>query len=405
MLIRLMKLSGISPNFSISNRCDLCCDKYPQSWAAEFKTEGLPRGCKFEDQCQTPIIGIYFRLLEFRATNNSMLELDDQLQRHSAELARMAALGPQPPSIGHRCAHIAASARYLARHVLVELEAPGVKSRDSSLDVPGRSIGLRTYRAIEGPRPHLTLVYCHGGGWVVGNLDSHDELLRHVTQQLGCTVIAVDYRLSPESRSPDAADDVVEVVRNVVRLSKDRIGSKVALGGDSAEAHIAAAATHNLEEVVSGLLLLYPVVRPDFRTKSYIERGQDSLTRDAMRWFWEQYLDQSMPTDAWATNDARIDLLLQRWQGAPPSAVVLTAWHDPLCDEGLAYAQALATAGATVHSLCAADMPHGFGRYCGVSHSAARHLSQALATFGRLIDEAVDQPTELLSLPHSSSEQ
>ncbi|RYX92520.1 MAG: alpha/beta hydrolase [Comamonadaceae bacterium] len=311
-------------------------------------------------------------------------EPDSLLQPHLARIASIVSSVGEGPEVERRRAGSLALAAYAQAQTLPALKAPAITADDTACTAPGRRIGTRTYRG-KGQDNHLTLVYFHGGGWISGNLDSHDDLLRRVAHQLGCTLIAVDYRLSPEHVMPAALDDAAEVVRQVLASIKDRPGMRLALGGDSSGAHLAAVTAHSMAQDVAGLLLFYPVVRPHFTTRSYIERSTGSLTAAMMKWFWGQYLGRPVTGDALETDDARIDLLQQRWRSAPPPTVVLTAWHDPLCDEGSAYARFLAGAGAEVKLTCANGMPHGFARFCGFNATAHRHITQAVDDFAKLV--------------------
>ncbi len=310
-------------------------------------------------------------------------ELDPLLQPHLAKVASMVAQSSGSATDKYRAGSMALS-QYAAANTLPAFKVPVVQSDDGAVAAPGRRIGIRTYHG-KGPDNNLTLLYFHGGGWVCGNLDSHDELLRRIAHQLGCTLVAVDYRLAPEHAMPAALDDAAEVLRQVRNNMRGKPGARLALGGDSSGAHIAAATAHSLAQDAAGLLLFYPVVRPHFTTQSYIERASGSLSVGIMRWFWEQYLGMPIKGDALVTDDPRVDLLQQKWVATPPPAVVLTAWHDPLCDEGSAYARHLAGAGAEIKLTCAGGMPHGFARFCGVNATAHRYITQAVDDFAGLM--------------------
>jgi acetyl esterase len=313
-------------------------------------------------------------------------ERDPLLQPHLVQIAAVVGQA-QGGEVERRRAGSMALVTYAAEHTLPALRAPVVDASEGAVAAPGRRIPTRTYRA-RGPDSGLTLVYFHGGGWVAGNLDSHDDLLRRVAHELGCTLVAVDYRLSPEHAMPAALEDAAEVLRTVRSSIKDTPGARFALGGDSSGAHIAAAAAYALAPDAAGLLLFYPVVRPHFTTASYLERGTGSLTLDMMKWFWQQYLGRAIQGEALVTDDPRIDLLQQQWTAPPPPTVVLTAWHDPLCDEGSAYARFLAGAGARVKLTCANGMPHGFARFCGFNATANEHVTSAVADFKALLAPA-----------------
>lgn len=305
-------------------------------------------------------------------------QLDPALSHHLAALARESAQ-LSGSLVARRRLMSDAVAAYAVRNAVPALRMDGVRSENDSVVAAGRRIGTRTYRATAGVRSDLTLVYFHGGGFVSGGLDSHDDLLRRITSRLGCTVLGVDYRLAPEHVFPTALDDALEVLRHV----RARLGTegRLALGGDSSGGHLAASAAYLEARDAAGLFLVYPVVKPGYISRSAVQRSAAGLTTDMMQWFWEQYLGRPVTADAPATNDPRIDLLLQRWPQPPPPAVVLTAWHDPLCDEGEAYARHLNACGGRATLLCAEDMPHGFARHGSISHTADAHLARALDTF------------------------
>jgi len=312
---------------------------------------------------------------------------DPLLQPHLARIAALVANAHGTPVEKRREASLALSS-YVADNTQPTLKAPRTGTKDGAVTAPGRRISTRTYTPDGAAGSDLTLLYFHGGGWVSGNLESHDDLLRRVAHQLGCTLIAVDYRLAPEHAMPAALDDAAAVLAHLRQSLQARPGARFALGGDSSGAHIAAVTANTIAPDAAGLLLFYPVVRPHFTTQSYIERCNSNLTVGMMKWFWEQYLGMGIEGDKLDTKDARIDLLQQKWYRAPPPTVVLTAWHDPLCDEGSAYARYLAEAGAEVRLTCANGMPHGFARFCGISATAERHIAQAVADLAALVKKA-----------------
>ncbi len=309
---------------------------------------------------------------------------DPQLQPHLARIAALVASANGSPVEKRRTASLALSS-YVADNTQPALKAPRTDTQDRAITAPGRRIGTRTYKPKGAQDSDLTLLYFHGGGWVSGNLESHDDLLHRVAHQLGCTLIAVDYRLAPEHAMPAALEDAAEVLAQLRESLKARPGARFALGGDSSGAHIAAVTANTIAPDAAGMLLFYPVVRPHFTTRSYIERCNSNLTVGMMKWFWEQYLGMGIDGDKLDTADARIDLLQQKWYRTPPPTVVLTAWHDPLCDEGSAYARHLAEAGGEVRLTCANGMPHGFARFCGINATAARHIAQAVKDFAGLV--------------------
>ena len=167
---------------------------------------------------------------------------------------------------------------------------------DHRLPVAGGEITVRAYSP-GGPGPHPALVYYHGGGWVIGDLYTHDGLCRSLTNAARCAVVSVDYRLAPESKYPVAAEDSYAalrwVVANAARLGIDP--RRVAVGGDSAGGNLATVVALMARErggpALVHQVLIYPVTDHDLNTPSYVENATGYvLTREGMRWFWNHYL-------------------------------------------------------------------------------------------------------------------
>ncbi len=204
------------------------------------------------------------------------------------------------------------------------------------------------------------LVWFHGGGWVVGDLDTAEIPCRDLAHHAGCTVISVDYRLAPEAPFPAAFDDCMAVTEYVCRHTTE-LGidpEKIAIGGDSAGGNLAACVAIAARD--SGLslqyqLLIYPVIEAAFYNNSYNDNAEGYfLTRPLMQWFWDHYVPALHDRQ-----DPRVAPLEADLAGLPP-AWVLTAGFDPLADEGKKYAVALATANTAVTTLHVADTIHGF---------------------------------------------
>jgi acetyl esterase len=234
-------------------------------------------------------------------------------------------------------------------------------------------IRVRVYRpgAADGPQPGL--VYLHGGGWVVGSLDTHDGIVRALAAGSGRTAVSVDYRLAPEHPFPAGLEDATAatawVIANAAELGVD--AARVAVGGDSSGGALAAVVARRLP--VELQLLVCPVTDHRFDTDSY-ERYADGfgLTRDAMRWYWAQYLggDDGASPDA---SPLRADLA-----GAPP-AVIAVAACDPLRDDGLAYAERIHMAATDVTVLRYEGMIHNFIRLPASVDCAAEALGEIAA--------------------------
>jgi acetyl esterase len=275
----------------------------------------------------------------------------------------------------------AAEARLLfnaGRKVLAPEPMPVAETRDLAIPGPGGPIPARLYRpTATGILP--VLVFFHGGGWVVGDIESHDTGCRHLANRAECAVVSVDYRLAPEHKFPAAVEDCLAatawVAGNAAALCVDP--SRLAVGGDSAGGNLAAvvsllARDHGTPRI-GYQLLIYPATDAAMRHDS-IARFADGyvLTRSTMRWFYEQYL--RAPDDAadWQASPlAAPDLA-----GLPP-AFILTAGYDPLCDEGDAYAARLAAAGVAVTHRRFPGQVHGFALNGKIIRAAETALDEA----------------------------
>ncbi|MFC5969735.1 alpha/beta hydrolase [Halomarina salina] len=237
--------------------------------------------------------------------------------------------------------------------------------RDLAFDGPSGDVPVRIYRPdADADAPMPVLVYYHGGGWTLGNLDSIDGACRELADRTGCLVVSVDYRLAPEHPFPAAVDDAYAAVRWVAANAASFGGDpeRVGVAGTSAGANLAAVTALRLrEEPVADLelafqLLLYPITDHAFDTDSYEENADGPLlTRADMGWFWEQYLRSSVD----GANPYASPLRARDLSGLP-SACVVTAGHDPLRDEGAAYAERLREAGVGVVHDHYPTMCHGF---------------------------------------------
>jgi acetyl esterase len=269
--------------------------------------------------------------------------------------------------------------RYLAiTDSLSPVNLNGMHVGDLSIDLPGRKLKARSYSP-QAHKPTKLLVFFHGGGWVIGDLESHHALCADLSRALGVLVLSIDYRLAPEHPFPAAHDDAVDAVRWCSDQLLSFGCSELLVGGDSAGANLAAHASahcQSLEGVaIAAQYLIYPVVAPDFSTASYSSNAAGpGLTSADMQWYWRTYCPE--PQALKTFSDPRINLLSQTWKIAPPPTVLLTAGLDPLCDEGLAYAEFLAKAGAPLRLIHAPDMTHGFIRLSSASASVRRWLQQ-----------------------------
>ena len=294
-----------------------------------------------------------------------------------------------PPT--HTLPPAEARALYRDRRAYTQPDPPQVGSvRD--LQAPGAAgpIPLRSYRpAGAGADAVLpVLVYYHGGGWVIGDLDTHDTLCRELCNQSGCAVIAVDYRMGPEHRFPAAVDDAIAAARwvhaNAAILKID--AARLAVGGDSAGGNLAAvvalAARDAGDLPVAFQLLIYPATDQRRGAPSHTSNGQGYLlTKDTMDYFHDHYIADSRQDLDW-----RASPLLHPNLARLPRALVITAGYDPLRDEGLQYAHALSAAGNRAALVNFERQIHGFilmGRVIDEANTAvqlcAAQLRQALA--------------------------
>lgn len=281
------------------------------------------------------------------------MPLDPQAKQVMEQLA---ALGFPPP---HTVSPEQARSNARARPRAAGPEVAKVEQR--TIPGPGADIAVRIYTPA-GPGPFPILAWFHGGGWVIGDLDSADPTARHLAVGASCVVVSVDYRLAPEIKFPGAADDCYAAtqwaVQHAAQLNGD--SGRIAVGGDSAGGNLAAAVALMARDrggpSLAFQLLVYPVTHCNYTTNSYQSFAEGyMLTRASMQWYWDHYLNDA----ADAHNPYAAPLLASDLSGLPP-ALVLTAECDPLCDEGAAYAQRLKEAGVPTTYSCYDGMIHGF---------------------------------------------
>lgn len=241
---------------------------------------------------------------------------------------------------------------------------PGLPNEVKTREVEIASgLAARLYLPSSGAQPLPVLVYLHGGGWVAGSVATHDPFCRLLSQAAGVIVASVEFRRAPEHPYPAAVEDTLAAVCWAAQHAAAWGGdaTRLAIGGDSAGANLAAVAANRLCAAAEGkalraLLLLYPVTdSPLAGHLSYTENATGyGLEANAMRWFWQQYAPGVSPNDPDAS-----PMQLQKLSSLPP-VFVATAEYDVLRDEGLAYAEKLQAAGVSVTRLHAPDMHHNF---------------------------------------------
>ncbi|TCJ36999.1 alpha/beta hydrolase [Parafrankia sp. BMG5.11] len=235
--------------------------------------------------------------------------------------------------------------------------------RDLTVPLPGRSLAARLYVPERGAGPAPLTIYFHGGGWVVGTLDTHDRTCRALTLASGSAILSIAYRLAPEHPYPEPLEDCYGALEWAAANSK-ALGvdaARLAVAGDSAGGNLAAATAILARDrggpALCHQLLIYPVTDVDFSRPSYRENGEAGgfLTTAMMRWFWSHYLAGRTTDETPLAVIAQVEDLA----GLPP-ATVLTAQYDPLRDEGEAYASRLKGAGVACQHWTAPGMIHGF---------------------------------------------
>ncbi len=258
-----------------------------------------------------------------------------------------------------------ARAYYLERRTFTQPDPPHVAAvRALEARGPAGTIPLRSYRPLGTPDDAVltVLVYYHGGGWVIGDLDTHDTLCRELCNLSGTAVIAVDYRMGPEHRFPAAVDDCLAATRwvrdNAAALKVD--AGRLAVGGDSAGGNLAAvvalAARDAGDLPIAMQLLIYPATDQRRTAPSHRANGQGYLlTTDTINYFHDHYI-----TDPKQDLDWRASPLLHASHANLPPAFILTAGYDPLRDEGLQYAQKLSEAGSRATLVNFEREIHGF---------------------------------------------
>ena len=273
---------------------------------------------------------------------------------------------------------------YRARRSFSQPEPPEVgRVSDHVVQANGASFKVRQYQPpARGSSPVPALVYYHGGGWTIGDLDTHDVLCRSLCVQTGMVVVAVDYRMGPEHRFPAAYLDSVAAFEWTVQQAST-LGidpQRIAVGGDSAGGNLAAAVGLGLRGTShppAFQLLIYPATNMHLGTASHEENAQGYLlTRESIEWFVGNYLSQPADADDW-----RASPLLATSHADLPPALVITAGFDPLRDEGLQYADALSQAGVPCQYVCFSRQIHGFitmGRVMTEANTAVRLCAQAL---------------------------
>ena len=285
-------------------------------------------------------------------------------------LLERAARSPLPPY--HTVSAFVARRIYRDTRAALSPKAPEIDTRLMVCD----GVAVRAYRPTSGVLP--ALVFYHGGGWTIGDLDTHDVLCRQLAAGARCAVFSVDYRLAPEAPFPAAVDDAIAATKYILSnpgpLKID--ASRVAVGGDSAGGNLAAVVALELKKMnLAYQLLIYPATDQRCEFDSHDRNGEGYLlTRDSIRFFRGAYLPDAKDWTDWRASP----LLAADHRGVAP-AYVLTAGFDPLLDEGRAYADKLGAAGVPVEYREYPDMVHGFILFGGALDTANAAVAECCA--------------------------
>ena len=300
------------------------------------------------------------------------LLLDDETKAFIARTQSYSADRGQPPTVAEmRADYDAMCAGFAAPH------PDGLNVQDSTIANGSHFIPVRWYRPDSTAAGTPVIVYFHGGGFVVGGLDSHDSIVAELAHGSGLDTVAVDYALAPEHPYPAAAEDAMSAVRHVLRTKPD---SGLILAGDSAGAWLAASVAHQLgtaEPRLIGQVLIYPTLGGDIRHGSYVTHAHAPLlTTDDIIWYGRQFVGPDQPY-------RRIGPLCETGFDHLPPTVIFAAACDPLHDDGPAYARKLAEAGRQAVCITEDGLVHGYlrGRYQGkkIADSFARIIAACRA--------------------------
>ncbi len=275
---------------------------------------------------------------------------------------------------------------YVQRRFFSQPDAPEVAQvLDIQIPGPGGALTLRSYRpkGCDAQTILPALVYFHGGGHVIGDLDTHDTLCRTLSNLAECAVFSVHYRLAPEHIFPAASDDCLAATQwvhdNAATLRVDP--ARIAIGGDSAGGHLAAVVALTLKQNKAFTpvlqLLIYPVANASTVSESMRTNAQGYLlTRDSMDYFYDHYMPES-----WMRHDWRGSPILAADHTGLPPALIITAGYDPLHDEGRDYADKLSSAGVPTQYVCFERQIHGFvpmGRVLREANTAVKLCAHVL---------------------------
>ena len=276
-----------------------------------------------------------------------------------------------------------ARAEYLRRTNRLKVDVDIHRFEDRDVDGPARRIPIRIYtpRQSKSGEKLPVLVWYHGGGYVIGDLDTHDSVCRALANEADCIVVAVDYRLAPEHKFPAAVDDCEAALKWVAKHASEihADGARIAVGGDSAGGNLATVVSILARDAgspnIAFQLLIYPVTAPEPETKSHHAFAEGYLlTRKTITWFFTHYIRSSKDTTDFRYAPLEADDL-----SSLPPALIIVAGYDPLRDEGVEYAQALIHAGNRVRLSNYDGMVHGFFLMGGMVDASRHAVSESAA--------------------------
>ena len=314
-----------------------------------------------------------------------MSSLDPDLARYFADLGTQFSPLPANPTPLER------RARYWALCGLGKTPLPSnVTINDVTLDLEAGKVPARLFFGHDGSdEPVPTIIYFHGGGWVVGDNDTHMPTCARLAHEANALVVSIDYPLAPETRWQALTDACYQAAAAVAadRISADA-ATPIALAGDSAGAHLAAVTAIRARDTgsfhVALQALIYPCIEPTYATVSYESfAAGPGLTRMDMQWYWKQFVG-----DDHAVNDYRIAPSRATSHAGLPPAYVITAGRDPLRDEGVNYVNTLRGAGIDAQHDDFDSLPHGFLRMAKYSAATNAAIARVNRRIGQLLRAA-----------------
>ncbi|HVY08248.1 MAG TPA: alpha/beta hydrolase [Burkholderiales bacterium] len=280
--------------------------------------------------------------------------------------------------------------QYLTRVNKLKANDSIFRSEDRRIPGPGSDIPIRIYtpREVKSMEKLPVLMWFHGGGFVIGSLDTHDSACRLLANQADCIVVSVDYRLAPEHRFPAAVEDCMAATKWVALHAVEFGGDAncMGVGGDSAGGNLAAVisilARDAAHPKLAFQLLLYPCVAPEPETASHHKFKEGYiLSRNSITWFYKQYLRGGKDV-----NDFRFAPLQHDDLSGLPPALVIVAGYDPLRDEGIEYARKLIEAGNRVRLTNYEGMVHGFFLMGGALDASRKAVAESAAALREAFD-------------------